>query len=55
MSKLSYEQAAAAVRAEIRKYYDGAFNDSDDLSADLKILSDDLNSFTQIGRASQVC
>ena len=32
-----------AVRYEIAKYYDGFFNNYDNLTRDLKILSDDLS------------
>lgn len=43
MPSLDYNQAVAAVRAEIAKYYDEDFSNTDNLSADLGILSDDLS------------
>lgn len=43
MPSLSYEQAVLAVRAEISKYHDGEFGNSDDLHRDLDLISDDLS------------
>lgn len=43
MPILSYEKVVLAVRAEIAKYRDGEFSNSDDLYRDLGIESDDLS------------
>lgn len=46
MAPLSYEEALAAVRREVARYYDDDFHNDQELYRELRICSDDLTAMS---------